>query len=323
MVSLPLISIVIPCYNTGVYVERAIRSIWDQHFDDYEIVLVDDGSTDETRLILHGLAGTDPRITTVYQTNQGVSAARNAGTAAANGQYICYLDSDDLLSEGTLSYWSEQFHKYPDADVLCFGYQAQTVETGRIRVYQAPTYHKTLLHGTQLLKLFLERKIHTHIGAFIVRKKLLQRYDLSFLVGCKIGEDIRFIIQMLQHARLSYYDSRICFCYLIRHDSVMQGYQTVNIGDFSYLEAINGLCINCPELQWVDNLFVGVSYLSLLVRYLRFATPDREVERLFSEYHNMLYKPLRSFSVHHALIYLFRLIPMSLLFGCKHIIHRH
>lgn len=323
MVSSPLISIVIPCYNTGVYVERAIRSIQDQCFDDYEIVLVDDGSTDETRMILHGLAGADPRIITVDQTNQGVSAARNAGIAAANGQYICYLDSDDLLSEGTLSYWSEQIQKYPDADVLCFGYQAQIVETGKMRVYQAQAYHKTLLHGTQLLKLFLERKIHTHVGAFIVRKELLRRYDVSFLVGCKIGEDIRFIIQMLQHAQLSYYDSRICFCYLIRSESTMQSYRSFNVGNFSHFMAIDGLCTDYPEVQQANNLFVGVTYLSLLIRYLRFGAPNREVERLFLDHRDTLYKPLSGFSGHHILIYLFRLLPKSLLFGCKHIVHRY
>lgn len=92
----PLVSIVIPCYNYGMFIRETIESVLAQTFQRFEILVIDDGSTDDlTRQVLHGLSYQKTRV--IHQHNQGVSQTRNNGAAVACGKYICFLDADDLI----------------------------------------------------------------------------------------------------------------------------------------------------------------------------------------------------------------------------------
>src|SRR5450830_1529256 len=86
-------SIVIPTYNRMKFLQQALDSVWAQTHDDYEIIVVDDGSTDGTK---DYLASLDGRVKTVRQSNSGPAAARNLGVRQAKGEYVAFLDSDDL-----------------------------------------------------------------------------------------------------------------------------------------------------------------------------------------------------------------------------------
>ncbi len=90
----PLVSVIMPTYNYGRYIADAVRSILAQTFGDFEIVVVDDGSTDNTPEILAGMA--EPRLRVIRQENAGTPAARNRGREMAQGQYITWLDADDM-----------------------------------------------------------------------------------------------------------------------------------------------------------------------------------------------------------------------------------
>lgn len=91
------LSIIIPVYNAEDYLDRCLHSIVDQEFTSYEVILVDDGSTDSSPLICDRYSATDPRFRTLHKPNGGVSSARNAGLELAKGEYIMFLDSDDAL----------------------------------------------------------------------------------------------------------------------------------------------------------------------------------------------------------------------------------
>ena len=108
----PLVSVIIPTYNRDWIVGEAIDSVLDQDFDDYELMVVDDGSDDRTPQILAAYAN---RITVLHQPNRGVSAARNRGIAAAAGRLIAFLDSDDLWLPQKLSTQARFFAENPDA----------------------------------------------------------------------------------------------------------------------------------------------------------------------------------------------------------------
>lgn len=90
---MPIFSVVIPAYNRAHVITRAVQSVLNQTFSDFELIIVDDGSTDATKKVVETFK--DPRIRYIYQTNKGRSAARNAGAALALGKYIAFLDSDD------------------------------------------------------------------------------------------------------------------------------------------------------------------------------------------------------------------------------------
>lgn len=96
----PLVSVIIPSYNHGHYLMDALKSIWQQKYATIEIIVVDDGSTDNTQEIIKGAEG----VKYIYQKNQGLSAARNTGIKNSNGEYLIFLDADDWLLEGSIEY---------------------------------------------------------------------------------------------------------------------------------------------------------------------------------------------------------------------------
>lgn len=98
-----LISIIIPAYNCGKFIEKCLTSIQKQSYKHFEVIIVDDGSTDITREIVNEFTSCDERFLYHYQDNQGVSAARNKGLDISRGEYIAFIDSDDWVSEDYLS----------------------------------------------------------------------------------------------------------------------------------------------------------------------------------------------------------------------------
>jgi glycosyltransferase involved in cell wall biosynthesis len=111
----PRVSVIIPTYNRAGCLAQAVESVLSQHFRDYELIVVDDGSTDETPRLLSGY---DHAIRVLRQENRGVSAARNAGLVAARGGLIAFLDSDDIWLPEKLCRQVEFFNLHPDA-LIC------------------------------------------------------------------------------------------------------------------------------------------------------------------------------------------------------------
>ena len=95
----PVISVIVPCYNVGEYVENCLKSLLNQTFRDIEIICVNDGSTDSTPQILNSYAEKYPAIRVINQKNGGLSNARNTGIKEARGEYIAFVDSDDWVNE--------------------------------------------------------------------------------------------------------------------------------------------------------------------------------------------------------------------------------
>lgn len=92
------LSIIIPVYNAEEYLDRCLVSVIEQSFSSYEVILVDDGSTDSSPLICDRYSATDPRFRTIHKKNGGVSSARNAGLDLAKGEFIMFVDSEDRKS---------------------------------------------------------------------------------------------------------------------------------------------------------------------------------------------------------------------------------
>lgn len=116
---MPEVTIIVPFYNSELFLERCIESILKQSFHDFELILVDDGSTDNGKVYADNYARKDLRVKVIHQKNQGVSAARNAGIRCAVGRYIMFCDSDDYVDYQ----WCEQLVKlarrYPDSLCVC------------------------------------------------------------------------------------------------------------------------------------------------------------------------------------------------------------
>lgn len=100
---MPQVSVIVPVYNAEKYIERCVNSILSQTFTDFELILVDDGSSDNSGDICDALKQTDDRIYVIHKANGGASSARNEGISAAKGNYICFIDADDYVTQYYLS----------------------------------------------------------------------------------------------------------------------------------------------------------------------------------------------------------------------------
>lgn len=114
----PLVSVVIPLYNQAPFLPASLKSVQSQTYTRLEIILVNDGSTDETGPICLSFAKEDPRISYLAQPNQGPSGARNAGIAASNGSFICLLDGDDLMDPERIAKQLAVFESDPNIDIV-------------------------------------------------------------------------------------------------------------------------------------------------------------------------------------------------------------
>lgn len=112
------LSVVIPVYQVENTLERCVRSVLRQDYEDMQIILVDDGSTDHSPAICDSLATQDKRISVIHQQNRGLAAARNTGIRHAQGSYITFVDSDDYLDDNTFSPLMQELSDHPEYDIL-------------------------------------------------------------------------------------------------------------------------------------------------------------------------------------------------------------
>ena len=124
---MPFFSIVIPSYNRSVYISKTIESVINQTFSDWELIVVDDGSTDNTKEIIQAIIQNDNRIKYRYQNNAERSAARNNGIKNSTGEYICFLDSDDLFLPNHLQILFEEITQKKKPIALFFTNQLNSI----------------------------------------------------------------------------------------------------------------------------------------------------------------------------------------------------
>jgi glycosyltransferase involved in cell wall biosynthesis len=183
-----LVSVIIPTYNRGWILKEAIDSVLSQDFDDFELIVVDDGSTDNTQDILDGYARD---IIVLRQDNRGVSAARNAGIAFASGQFIAFLDSDDLWLPGKLSIQIDFFNSNPD--VLICQTEEMWIRNGK-RVNPKKRHKKLsgmiFKHSLPLCivspsAVMLKKSLLDKTGVFDESLPACEDYDLWLRISCK------------------------------------------------------------------------------------------------------------------------------------------
>ncbi|MCG8683681.1 MAG: glycosyltransferase, partial [Desulfobacterales bacterium] len=182
------VSIVIPTYNRAWAIQEAIDSVLSQDYPDYELIIVDDGSTDNTRQVLSAYAD---KITLIRQSNRGVSAARNRGIAAASGSLIAFLDSDDRWMPTKLSRQVDFFNRHPEA-LIC---QTEEIWIRKGRRVNPKNRHKKpsgdIFEPSLRLCLvspsavMMRRRLFDLVGDFDPNMPACEDYDLWLRVGCR------------------------------------------------------------------------------------------------------------------------------------------
>lgn len=189
---MPKVSVIIPVYNVAPYLDEAMQSLLAQEFQDFEIIAVNDGSTDHSLEILKKYAAQDSRITYYSQENQGQSAARNLALQHAQGEYIYFMDSDDTIKPDAISNCYDYICStkadfiFFDADIL-YEEGALPVPWNYKRTHLLEEHRQ--YSGDYLLNLMLDKQKHSCVvWALFIRKQYLDSIHLSFYPGI-IHED--------------------------------------------------------------------------------------------------------------------------------------
>ena len=202
MVNNPLISIVIPVYNVEKYLEKCLKSVLSQNFTDYEIILVNDGSTDTSLEICKSFANSDNRIILIDKENGGLSDARNQGIIESKGKYIMFLDSDD--------YWNEfdaldnlVIEMESNSDVVLYKYQEYFFEYKKLVKKKTLDYNiKALNQDKNIIidKIFRDGNFPGSAWRVAIKRSFVLENKLFFTKGIK-SEDIDWIINVFIHLK--------------------------------------------------------------------------------------------------------------------------
>lgn len=213
------ISVIIPVYNKESYISRCLDSVLNQKLDDFECILIDDGSTDRSGVICDEYALKDDRIIVIHQDNKGVSSARNKGLEIAHGEYITFIDCDDVVS---INFLDEAYSecKKRNLDIFASGlnYILQDSEMYKICVennlYISNGSINNQIKKDLLLKNYISSPVAKLFKNTIVSKV---RFDESYCYG----EDLVFVYNVLKKAKRIFVSSIIYYSYYRISDSLM------------------------------------------------------------------------------------------------------
>lgn len=212
--SVPEVSILSPAYNVERYIEKCLDSVLAQTFTDWELLLVDDGSTDGTGEICDRYAALDERIKVIHQPNTGVAGARNTAVAAARGKYIAWIDPDDHADPR----WLEKLHSMiveTGADVAQVGYIREY--TDHIRYKSLFREEKVLSGEEAYLELLIDRKVQSYLWNKMFRREVM---TCPFPVGMKF-EDIYTHSDWFRNVHRMAVSGETLYYYRMRRSSIM------------------------------------------------------------------------------------------------------
>lgn len=192
-------SIIIPAYNAEAYLPRCLDSILSQEFDDYEVIVVNDGSADGTAAILDEYTATHANMRVLTQNNQGMASARNRGMEVAQGEYVMFVDSDDRLSQSALIALAPHLG---GEDII--GFSTQIYNEVNSIYTDSPRRFSANMTGWEYFNRYRLAPSPVHfvcIWQRVYRRVFLEEYGLRFVDGLRRAEDDLFTTMTFLHAR--------------------------------------------------------------------------------------------------------------------------
>lgn len=264
-----MISVIVPIYNVEKYLDKCLQSISEQSYTDWECILVNDGSTDNSGHICNRWSKTDLRFVCIHQQNQGVSTARNIGLKNAHGEYVVFIDSDDFVEPNFLLNLITDIN-CKDVDIIVSG--IVKIHKNNHKEYIIPTC--TIIEMANIYcDIFLD-----NIGLFygpcskLYKKEIIDKYSIYFPVDLSLGEDIIFN-----------------FTYLNKCNKI----KLLNFADYNYRQLDNGLCnkyrpdlFNCLFRIWnfrVDTLIQKGMWNNKTAKYFSIQLWGYTYDCLFSK----------------------------------------
>lgn len=223
------VSIIIPCYNSCKTIKRALKSLENQLYKNFEVIIINDGSIDNTEdIIIEYLDTSKMCVKYFLQENQGVSGARNNGLKRASGKFISFLDSDDEYSKEFLKNLIKAIQE-DDSDISYCGYTREFGMTSQ----NNPTDNR--LSHIELMTNFMYRKGPSAFCTFLYKKEIIHNNNLNFNVSHKYGEDLEFTWKYLSHCKSGIFVNKKMYLYHNTPNSV------INTVNWSMVDAIGAV----------------------------------------------------------------------------------
>lgn len=261
-----LISVIVPVYNVEKYMDRCIESIINQTYKNLEIILVNDGSTDLSGKKCDEWAQKDDRIKVIHKENGGVSSARNAGIDIATGDYIGFVDSDDLLERNMYEILIKDIKKY-DVKISCCQMQTKSIDGTIAAVDNASSnlFAKMDIVNGFFFNNFIRGFIVSPCNK-IIAKDILIDNNIRFKKYA-LAEDFLFIFEVLTKVDSIYYNSAVGYYYLHRENSAMTSKFSPKRFDYIYaITEIENICKNTYGENIAENAHNWV-FLNVLTNY--------------------------------------------------------
>jgi hypothetical protein len=198
----PRFSIVVPLHDKAGYIAVTLASVLAQSFRDFEVVVVDDGSTDGSPFIVEDIAAREPRVRLLRQSNAGVSVARNRGIAAARGEWIAFLDADDWQHPEYLACLAGVQQAQPQADAVATRYVEFEDTGGLPPPWRVPVRSPVIERITDLPARWM-RGPSLFTGSLAVRRELLQSMQPCFAPGESWGEDLDLFFRVAERTSIA------------------------------------------------------------------------------------------------------------------------
>ena len=239
------ISIIVPIYNVEKYLRECIDGLLEQTFKNYELILINDGSTDDSANICNKYKKIDSRIKVIHQRNQGVSAARNAGLDSATGKYIYFCDADDYMSMDLLKENFESAEKY-EANMVIFGYNSvennsiiQTHNVANSAFYEAKYDFRN--HYIELHQNYLTYTLWNKL----YKRDYIVENQINFDGELRIGEDAVFNYNLYENIDRVYINSNCYYNYrMFRENSALN------------IESYDNYHMRVKEVTKLEELFI-------------------------------------------------------------------
>ena len=304
--TVPKVSVIMPVYNTEQYVNEALMSIINQTLKDIEIVVINDGSTDNSLQVLTDIAEKDNRIQIYSQANQGQSVARNVGISKAKGEYIYFMDSDDLLDLEALECCYNKCvtenldFVFFDADIIC-----ENKELAFAFDYHRPEIEEKVYNGAELLDDLIDRDLYRSAPWMsFIKLSYLQQINLNFFPGI-IHEDELFSAILYIEAERVGRIGKDFFKRRIRGNSTMtKQFSWKNIeGYFTVIEQLKEYAERKPKhIKTILYKYLGI----MLNVVIKNAYTLSAKERFLILLHYIRYKNIKFIQIKSVLVLLFK-----------------
>lgn len=208
------VSVIVPVYNLSKYIGNTLDSILNQDFKDYEIIVIDDGSTDNSlEIINEKLSKTSIKNKIIHQENQGVSAARNCGISHSTGDYLVFIDGDDYITGNHLS---QLYNGGADFSLI------QLIKKDGNNMSTPHHFSKTEISCDDLIKMELKMEITLSFCQLMYKKSIIDENNIRFNTDAVYGEDTEFALKALSYGENVAVSNEATYYYIQRQDSAIR-----------------------------------------------------------------------------------------------------